>query len=113
MFGVHINISYHTQIFDYHAEAGASTSVGPLPGNWLTACIADPGAELKYFCRKQNLACYAKMKNHSFENHKVYFRKKYLWVRWIGWGRGRMTLFYLDTHIIKFPQTPTTYVIRK
>ena len=34
--------SYHNQIFDLRAGAGASsTSVGPLPGNWLAARIAD------------------------------------------------------------------------
>ena len=33
---------HHNQIFDKHAGAGASsTSVGPLPGNWLAARIAD------------------------------------------------------------------------
>ena len=34
--------SYHNHIFDLHAGTGASsTSVGPLSGNWLAACIAD------------------------------------------------------------------------
>ena len=34
--------SYHNQIFDKRAGAGASpTSVGIFPGNWLTARIVD------------------------------------------------------------------------
>ena len=39
---------HHHQIFDEHAGTGASsTSVGPLPGNWLAACIADLTPDLQ------------------------------------------------------------------
>ena len=41
-------MSHHNHIFDYHAGAGASsTSVGPLPGNWLAARIADLTSDLQ------------------------------------------------------------------
>ena len=42
-------ISYnHNQIFDLRAGAGASsTSVGPFPGNWLAARIADLTPDLQ------------------------------------------------------------------
>ena len=41
-------ISYHNRIFDLCAGAGASsTSVGPFPGNWLAARIADLTPDLQ------------------------------------------------------------------
>ena len=41
-------ISYHNRIFDLRAGAGASsTSVGPFPGNWLAARIADLTPDLQ------------------------------------------------------------------
>ena len=40
--------SYHNRIFDLRAGAGASsTSVGPFPGNWLAARIADLTPDLQ------------------------------------------------------------------
>ena len=43
-----ISIIYHNRIFDEHAGAGASsTSVGPFPGNWLAARIADLTPDLQ------------------------------------------------------------------
>ena len=41
-----IIISYN-QIFELRAGARASTSVGPLPGNWLAAGIADLTPDLQ------------------------------------------------------------------
>ena len=39
---------HHNQIFDLHAGAGtSSTSVSPLPGNWLAARIADLTPDLQ------------------------------------------------------------------
>ena len=37
---------HHNQIFDKRAGA-SSTSVGPLPDNWLAACIADLTPDLQ------------------------------------------------------------------
>ena len=45
-----VTISYHNhnRIFDLRAGAGASsTSVGPFPGNWLAARIADLTPDLQ------------------------------------------------------------------
>ena len=40
--------NHHNQSFDERAGAGASsTSVGPLSGNWLAACIADLTPDLQ------------------------------------------------------------------
>ena len=45
---VHIISYHHNQIFDSRAGAGASsTSVGPFPGNWLAARIADLTPDLQ------------------------------------------------------------------
>ena len=43
---------HHHQIFYEHAGTGAmSTSVGPLPGSWLAACMADLTPDLQVsFC---------------------------------------------------------------
>ena len=39
---------HHNRIFDLRAGAGASsTSVGPFPGNWLAARIADLTPDLQ------------------------------------------------------------------
>ena len=39
---------HHNRIFVYHAGTQASsTSVGPFPGNWLAACIADLTPDLQ------------------------------------------------------------------
>ena len=41
-------IIYHNRIFDLRAGEGASsTSVGPFPGNWLAARIADLTPDLQ------------------------------------------------------------------
>ena len=43
-----LSYHHHNRIFDLHAGARASsTSVGPLPGNWLAACIADLTPDLQ------------------------------------------------------------------
>ena len=42
------NHHHHNRIFDKRAGAGASsTSVGPFPGNWLAARIADLTPDLQ------------------------------------------------------------------
>ena len=43
-----IVLHIHNRIFDLRAGAGASsTSVGPFPGNWLAAHIADLTPDLQ------------------------------------------------------------------
>ena len=44
----HLYYHHHNQIFDKHADTGASsTSVGPLPGSRLATSIADLTSDLQ------------------------------------------------------------------